>query len=335
MDVLTQTLTTTELLTLGRFMAWANNPVNRQLIPLAPPALRDGQPVDGQRHDEPNRIREVRNLVDEFLDSESGRLVELSQYFFPTIIAAGELQWLQERTEASDQTRRIWSGFMFALSMYHQLASIDSERRREPMDAEPTVQSSRLVTVIVHGTNAAHVDWWRDLPGTKNFRAYIDSICHDCVGAGHEFTWSGGKTDSDRQQGARLFIDWWNQEGRPRLRVIAHSHGANVVWIAGTMERHLKVASMIALGAPICFEYALRLGQIKRIENVYSAHDYIQLGGAWWTGRRGEGRTLPDSSRVSNHHVPFWSPRTLTRTVDHSDLHEEDVWRSNGIEKLL
>lgn len=188
-------------------------------------------------------------------------------------------------------------------------------------------------TVIVHGTYAKSATWWREQPGTRNFWAYIRGFCPALYGTGHEFTWSGLNTDSDREQGARDFIDWWNGEGAPpQLQVIAHSHGCNVVYRACAMEPKLAVANLVALGNPVRIEYPPPVGaaRIQRIHNVYSEFDNTQWLGSLG-GQRGEGRTLGDGDHIANHHVPWEDPRTQQVRVGHGDLHEEGAWQGNRL----
>ena len=233
------------------------------------------------------------------------------------------------------RTQRIWGVYHSGVGALLGIrASIAGQRGGGCL--VPPEPAKKIITVIVHGTNAQNNDWWRGVPGTRNFWVYIDSLNGDCARQGHEFRWSGGIVDAARRQGARLFINWWLQEGEPKLRVVAHSHGANVVWHATTLESKLEIETMIVLGAPICVDYTLRLRQVGRLENVYSEHDTTQKAGAHLVGVRGEGRSLPDSSRVTNHHVPYWDPNVWgVRQVWHTDLHEEGVWKGNSIDKLL
>lgn len=208
----------------------------------------------------------------------------------------------------------------------------------------PSAQAhAKTKTVIVHGTFAATKDWWRD-NGTHNFWDYLHTLpsgvgaALGLVGAGHEFTWSGGNSDSDRRQGAQDFMNWVATENPGSaydLQVIAHSHGANVVYHALAMNPGLKLKLMIALGAPVRIEYPPRLDQIKRLYNVYSEHDRIQVLGSVG-GQRGEGRTLADSSSLTNLHTPYASPKSWgVSAVGHSDLHEKAVWQGNRLAQLV
>ena len=196
---------------------------------------------------------------------------------------------------------------------------------------------ANAVTLIVHGTNAEDKTWWRkDVTDPNNFWAYVDGLTGNCVRPGHEFVWSGGVTDVDRRAGANVLLNWWRSEGEPELKVIAHSHGANVVLQAMAFDRAFSPKSIIALGMPVCFIYPITLAQTDQIHNVYSEYDAIQVPGAWLAGQRGEGRTLPDSQKVTNHHVPYWSPKVWgQRAVGHSDLHDPNVWANHRLDTLL
>lgn len=197
--------------------------------------------------------------------------------------------------------------------------------------------ATNAATLIVHGTRAANQTWWRNDPADpNNFWTYVDGLTGNCVRQGHEFTWSGGVTDIDRRQGANLLLNWWRSEGQPELKIIAHSHGANVVLQAMVFDRKFVPKTIIALGMPVCFIYPITLDQTDQIHNVYSEYDRIQVPGAVVAGRRGEGRTLPESRKVSNHHIPYWSPRVWgQRAVGHSDLHDQQVWANHHLETLL
>lgn len=186
----------------------------------------------------------------------------------------------------------------------------------------------------MHGTFANSKTWWREQPGQPNFWAYISQYCTGLYGAGKEFFWSGGNSDSDREQGARDFINWWRMVGSPKpLQVIAHSHGCNVVYLACVMEPTLYISNMVSLAGPIRTWYPPPIdvqARISRIHNIYSRFDTVQLLGSIG-GRRGEGRTLADSAQITNHHIAWEDPMVRVNSVGHSDLHEPVVWHNNKI----
>ena len=102
-------------------------------------------------------------------------------------------------------------------------------------------------------------------------------------------------------------------------------------------DKDFRPKNIIALGMPVCFIYPIVLDQPGKIHNIYSEYDRIQVPGANLAGKRGEGRTLPDSrNAIVNHHIPFWSPKVWGHgAVGHSDLHDPDVWANHNLHKLL
>jgi hypothetical protein len=231
--------------------------------------------------------------------------------------------------------RYIWLELITAIAQGEtRPASLESAAPAEGAAPRAGAGARLLPTVIVHGTAAASATWWRERPGTANFWAFIRTHCPGLFGSGYEFTWKAGPWQHHRDQGARDFIDWWNTQGAPtELQVIAHSHGCNVVYLACALEPKLNVKNMVALGAPARIESPPPIGtggRIQRIHNLYSEYDQIQVAGSLG-GQRGEGRTLADGARITNHHVPWEDPGTKLVQVWHSDLHEESVWRGNGL----
>ncbi len=329
--------TADELAALSQLLAWADDPATRIALP------RDPQLVKPLSENSPFRailVKQCEQSLDiarRLIGSRDPDMRLAAAVLFDPIIAVGKQEELENICYNSENGRKIWEAFKLAATLFKKYENA-KRKSRSKADGERSRsdKAGNLVTVIVHGTFAANEDWWREIPGQNNFWTYINSITHDCVRQGQEITWSGGHVDLPRQQGSYRFLDWWWEQGKPRLRIIAHSHGANVVWHAATLEPTLKIKTFISLGAPICIDYPLRLTQIENIRNVYSNNDWVQEAGAWVTGRRGEGRTLPDSTQVTNYHVPNRSPNVRgMRPVKHSDLHDPDVWRNNKLAALL
>jgi len=210
-----------------------------------------------------------------------------------------------------------------------------AEGAQAPTAAFSNIKASSVYeTVIVHGTWANSASWWREQSGHQNFWAYIKQYCSKLFGTGNEFGWSGINSNSDREQGARDFINWWSTvSSLESLQVIAHSHGCNVVYLACAMEPKLHIANMVSLGCPAriwCPPPIDTASGISRIHNIYSRYDISQLLGSIG-GRRGEGRTLADSVHIRNHHIAWEDPSTRVVNVGHTDLHEPVVWHNNGL----
>lgn len=321
-----------ELAALSQLQAWANDPATQAAVPRQPQLVEPEREGTAQRRVLEAQLEKNLEIVRCLIGSADADLQLAAALLFDPIIAAGGQEQLKHVCMESPG-QRVWDAFVRAAQLYveYELAMA------QPASIGGAPQSvGTLITVIVHGTLAAGNDWWREVPLQQNFWQYIEGLTQNCVPKGREFKWSGGLTDGDRRQGANLFLNWWQQEQQPELRVIAHSHGANVVWFAAFLEPKVKIKTFISLGTPICINYPLRLGQIQHLRNVYSEHDRIQIPGAALTGRRGEGRTLPDSAQIANYHVPYWDPKAWgVRSVGHSDLHEEQVWSDNDLDAIL
>ncbi len=333
-----ETSTAKDLQTLAKLEDWANNPINRFAFPYQPQLVDPLTERDAQLPLLRTQLEQNLDLARLLLESYQSELQSSAVLLFDSIIAAGGMERLERICHENSEAAKIWAAFAAAAALYsmYRLQIAEAGLRSTVGAGARQPQLNSILTVIVHGTLAAGNDWWRESGKPGNFWEYIDSKTGDCVTNGKEFSWSGGPTEGERRLGAELFIRWWQQQQKPRLRVIAHSHGSNVVWQALALEPALKVETYIALGTPICISYPLRLGQIRTIKNLYSRNDWVQVPGSKVAGARGEGRTLPDSAQVANYHIPEWDPRIAgVRGVSHSDLHDKDVWNNHRLDKLL
>jgi hypothetical protein len=179
------------------------------------------------------------------------------------------------------------------------------------------------ITTIVHGTwarrSAIQTKWWEP---QGQFAQAVDGVVGDLYKHNDYFFWSGANSDSARRQAARDFVQWVNQRltSGGSLRVICHSHGGNVALLAATEGLHIN--KLILLGTPIRTDYLPRLDRVDRLVNIFSPTDHVQTAGALGR-RRGEGRTLADTSQISNH-------CTIDPNTGHSDLHDWSVWQQPG-----
>lgn len=190
-------------------------------------------------------------------------------------------------------------------------------------DARGEVES---MTLIVHGTWARDSDWWK--PNIGNFWKYINGITKDAYSGDDAFFWNASNHHHWRIEGARKLKKWVEDHPSKRLRVIAHSHGANVCYIASRLG--VEFDQIISLGGPICLEYIPDFSKIKKLDNVFSTRDGWQMAGSAQMSRRGEGRTIPEQSHVRNTWVS-----DLPLGDVHSNLHEKFVWEKNDLSKIL
>lgn len=193
---------------------------------------------------------------------------------------------------------------------------------------KPPSTKLETMTLILHGTMARDADWWK--PHTGPFWQYINGLTHDLYGGSDVFRWSGGLWHKDRVLAAQQLKTWVDKHPAKKLRVIAHSHGANVCYLAGRLG--VKFDHVIALGGPICLQYIPHAQNFGRIDNVFSTKDLVQMGGSALpdVNRRSEGRTLTEQATMTN----TWAEQ-VPLVGTHSSLHEQAVWQNNQLDTLL
>lgn len=191
-------------------------------------------------------------------------------------------------------------------------------------DASPAIKPS--MTVLIHGTFAKDEPWYQ--PG-GDFHKYIKSKVYSDVYSGSDFySWSGryALTDSELKKiwkaAATKLIEWCARHPTKKLRLIAHSHGNNVVNLATRMG--LEACSLIQLSPPV-HEWNLpdmsKVGG-QRIFNIRSRFDGVVAidGGS----RTYEGTTVASFER--QRIVSFFS---------HSDSHDKDLWKKKNVPQLV
>lgn len=183
------------------------------------------------------------------------------------------------------------------------------------------------MTVIIHGTFAKDSAWYQ--PG-GDFHKYIKSKVYSDVYSGSDFySWSGryditesGVMKIWRAAAVRL-VAWCKNHPTKKLRLIAHSHGNNVVNLA-TRELGLEACSLIQLSPPV-HDYNLpdmsKVGG-QRLFNIRSRFDPV-------VAIDGGSRTY-DGTAVE----PFERQRIVS-TFSHSDSHDKDLWKKKKVPQLV
>jgi hypothetical protein len=188
----------------------------------------------------------------------------------------------------------------------------------------PTVKKS--MTVIIHGTFAKDGAWYR--PG-GDFHTYIKKSVYRDVYSGSDFySWSGGYSLNDTTlkaiwtKAAKRLVAWCAAHPAKTLRLIAHSHGANVVNIATQLG--LPACTLINLSIPV---RRWNLPDISKVSSnrVFTIHSSIDLVVAVDGGAQNYRGT---SIRQ------FEKERIIAR-FGHSDSHEEKPWRKKNIPALV
>jgi hypothetical protein len=239
-----------------------------------------------------------------------------------------------------------------------------------------------VATLVIHGTMtlaaAQHSKWWWDSWYDGGFldalSAGMDRAAHwdDVWTVGGTpvseipalntkrdfwrgyFLWSGADMGPARDAGAKQLVDYLNRiadlTDEP-LRVVAHSHGCNLVKAASSSRKlraHIGLAVFLACPhfvaqghqGPV-FTYRLNPKRFGNILNLYSDRDTVQVGLAnKVTGIPGprfadwlpqEGRRCDEDPAAAHLYEDFCMPTSASGTKAHTVMHGSLVGNLAGM----
>jgi hypothetical protein len=227
----------------------------------------------------------------------------------------------------TDQWRTPEELLSLTLNEYESLANLLRQSTASEEHKDVTVPN-RPLGVIVHGTWAAKEKWWR--PNIGPFWKHVRRFWPHLYAGLSPFAWSGKNSHAARVLAAQQLVAWAQAQGATSLDIIAHSHGGNVCLLAAKFG--LRINRLILLGTPIRTEYMLDLKRTGSIVNVFSLADLVQTPIGTVPHRRFEGRTLGDSTTVSNLRA---ERNGSGHEPGHSELHEPKTWTASTLDALL
>ncbi len=177
--------------------------------------------------------------------------------------------------------------------------------------AQGPVQPS--MTVLIHGTFAHDQEWYQ--PG-GDFQTYIkQNVFPDLYGSDDFFRWSGRYSDRERRKAAKSLVEWCAAHPASILRLIGHSHGANVANIATTLG--LATCTLIHLSPPVHEEYLPDMPQVSS-GRFYNLHSRIDLVVFIDGGGQNYKRTTVETSEVEK----------ICAFAGHAKSHGPDRWEA-------
>ena len=180
----------------------------------------------------------------------------------------------------------------------------------------------KILFNLVHGTWSQKAAWHKEQGGffktVKNWanKKYIEPQSVSIK----SFEWSGALSHKSRiKAGEQLAHTIKNLPVDTVIHIIAHSHGANVVFTASQILAEEKskhhIESCFLLGAPIKIErYKPNMEKISYIYNMFSFKDYVQTVFGTYE------RTLPEHEKVMNLQITIHGIQP-----GHSELISETV----------
>lgn len=172
------------------------------------------------------------------------------------------------------------------------------------------VDTAKELFIIVHGTWAQQESWAQ--PGGDFFENLWNNVGHNASIS--SYSWSGKNSNTERQRAAHTLATQLNKLPKDTsIRLIAHSHGANVCFLASQLlENSGKIIKTIyALGAPIDHaRYQPNMNIINQIYNIFSFGDPVQTVSGCFE------RALPPHPRITNIAITC-----NNRRPNHAELH--------------
>lgn len=146
--------------------------------------------------------------------------------------------------------------------------------------------------IIIHGTWAQNESWAQ--PGGDFFENIRAIVPYDTELL--SFSWSGKNSHSERVKAAERLATLINATPRTTsITIIAHSHGANVAFLASQKLTHGRIDKLFALGAPIdCARCKPNMKAIGGLYNLFSFGDPVQTVSGYFE------RILPAHQRCTN-----------------------------------
>ncbi len=246
-------------------------------------------------------------------------------YWQATDAKEAALPILLNACESVDDEERIVAAHCLAnVSPRHARAYEGTDEDDEPHS--PVNPTKKSMTVIIHGTFAKNAAWYK--PG-GDFHEYIKKNVYSDVYSGSDFYfWSGRYALSDKQlktiwrKAARKLVSWCQSHPADTLRLIAHSHGNNVVNMA--TQSGLPTCTLIQLAPPV---RDWNLPDMQRVssDRFFNFHSRIDLvvkidGGA---------------QDYKGTAVGYAETRRKVAFSGHSKPHEPDVWKKKNLPALV
>lgn len=163
--------------------------------------------------------------------------------------------------------------------------------------------------IIVHGTWAQHESWAQ--PGGDFFEELQQTVGPEVRVV--PFSWSGKNNHTERCRAAERLATFLKKfPDSISVTLIAHSHGANVCFLASQMlTSNRPIKCLYALGAPIdLLHYQPNMAVIHNLYNIFSFGDPVQTVSGYFE------RALPPHAHIFNILLTIDETRP-----NHAELH--------------
>ena len=171
-------------------------------------------------------------------------------------------------------------------------------------------------SMLVHGTWARTQAWWQ--PGGDFHSCVRAGVWTDLYSAADRFDWSGAYSDVARSLAAQDLAGWVAAHGTKGIRLMGHSHGANVAMLA--THSSPDIGKLVLLSCPAHeSKYLPHPGHAAGVVSIRVKMDLVILAD-------GGGQRFSDP-RIRENVLPVW--------FDHSASHDPDCWRKYNVPSML
>lgn len=199
-----------------------------------------------------------------------------------------------------------------------QIVAVATRRKGLRRRAAPAALRESL-TIVIHGTWARDGRWWRR---GGDFFEYLrtDAQVTDLYDSTDRFEWSGDNLDRKRKRAAEELSRWVAAHRAANVRVLAHSHGANVASLA--THHGTQFDRLVMLSPPVRKDYLPVWSRVRHAYNIQAKFDAVVAvarGGRWF-------RDVAASPPIREKRL---------EASGHSASHEPKVWRSERLAQLV
>jgi len=267
----------------------------------------------------------VRQLALSMLDSDPVARCCGAYAYWRATGAEAALPILANAIDSSDAEERLIAAHCLA-KMKSPYAKRLQGTAADDRPQTPPQQVRSSLTVIIHGTFAKDESWYK--PG-GDFHTYIKNEVYPDVYSGQDFYfWSGRYALTDAalksiwKQAAAKLVSWAQAHPATTLRLIAHSHGNNVVNMATQLG--LPACSLIQLSPPVRTWNLPVMGNVasNTLFNIHSTTDLVVKidGGA----QDYRGSPVASSEKIK-----------IISAFGHSDSHDPSLWKKKNVPALV
>ncbi len=267
----------------------------------------------------------VRHLAINMFDSDPVARCCAAYAYWQATLSEAAIPILENAIDSGDPEERILAAHCLAKMEAPQAKRLQGTAKDDRPQTPPQPVKNSM-TVIIHGTFAKNEPWYK--PG-GDFHTYIKKEVYADVYSGQDFYfWSGRYAITDAglkdiwKKAAEKLVSWVQVHPAKTLRLIAHSHGNNVVNMATQMG--LKACSLIQLSPPV-HGWNLPVMQNVSSNRLFNIHSSIDL-------------VVKVDGGAQDYSDTLVAPTEKTRIISwfgHSDAHVPKLWKKKKIPALV